>query len=99
MIALLKTAHFSNPPVFVLKIAVSALKIDSEKSTGCDGITVKLLKAALPHIVGTLTTTQVRSRGDDFTSFAIIVCPISTARTEDRARSLIPQARRVKNLL
>ena len=99
MIALLKIAHFSNPHVVVLKIAVSALKIDRKKSTGCDGITVKLLKAALLHIVGTLTTTQVRSGVDDFTSFAIIVCLISHARTEDRARSLIPQERRVKNLL
>lgn len=95
--------HFSNLPVFALEIAVSALKIDSKKSTGFDGddISDRLLKAALPHIVGTLTTTQVRSEGGDFTSFAIIVCPISHARTEDRARSLIPQAfwRRVRRML
>ena len=46
---------FSIPPLYVLEVGIAISKIDNKKSTGCDGISVKLLKIALPCIVRTPT--------------------------------------------
>ena len=46
---------FSIPPISVFEVGISILKLDNKKSTGCDGISVKLLKIALPYIAETLT--------------------------------------------
>ena len=46
---------FSIPPISVFKVGISISKLDNNKSTGCDGISVKLLKIALPYIAETLT--------------------------------------------
>ena len=46
---------FSIPPISVFEVGISILKMDNKKSTGCDGISVKLLKIALPYIAETLT--------------------------------------------
>ena len=46
---------FSIPPISVFKVGISISKLDNKKSTGCDGISVKLLKIALPYIAETLT--------------------------------------------
>ena len=45
---------FSISPVFVFGVATFVSKMDKKKSTGCDGISVKLLKIALPYIAETL---------------------------------------------
>ena len=46
---------FSIPSISVFEVGISILKLDNKKSTGCDGISVKLLKIALPYIAETLT--------------------------------------------
>ena len=46
---------FLIPPISVFEVGISILKLDNKKSTGCDGISVKLLKIALPYIAETLT--------------------------------------------
>ena len=46
---------FSIPPISVFEVGISISKLDNKKSTGCDGISVKLLKTALPYIAETLT--------------------------------------------
>ena len=46
---------FSSPPLSVFEVGISISKLDNKKSTGCDGISVKLLKIALPYIAETLT--------------------------------------------
>ena len=46
---------FSISPEFVFGVAAFVSKMDKKKSTGCDGISVKLLKIALPYIAETLT--------------------------------------------
>ena len=46
---------FSIPPISVFEVGISILKLDNKKSTGWDGISVKLLKIALPYIAETLT--------------------------------------------
>ena len=45
----------SIPPISVFEVGISISKLDNKKSTGCDGISVKLLKIALPYIAETLT--------------------------------------------
>ena len=50
-----QNATFSVSPVFVFGVAMFVSKMDTKKSTGCDGISVKLLKIALPYIAETLT--------------------------------------------
>ena len=45
---------FSIPPISVFEVGISISKMDNKKSTGCDGISVKLLKIALPYIAETL---------------------------------------------
>ena len=46
---------FSIPPISASKVGIYISKLGNKKSTGCDGISVKLLKTALPHIAETLT--------------------------------------------
>ena len=46
---------FSIPPIFVFEVGISVSKMDNKKSTGCDGICVKLLKIAFPYIAESLT--------------------------------------------
>ena len=46
---------FSIPLISVFKVAIYISQLDNKKSTACDGISVKLLKIALPHIAETLT--------------------------------------------
>ena len=46
---------FSIPPITVFEVGISISKMDNKKSTGCDGISVKLLKIALLYIAETLT--------------------------------------------
>ena len=46
---------FSIPPLYVLEVGIAISKIENKKSTGCDGISVKLLKIALPYTLGKLT--------------------------------------------
>ena len=50
-----QNATFTIPPISVLEIGISVSKMDNKKSTGCDGISVKLQKIALPYIAETLT--------------------------------------------
>ena len=45
---------FSIPPISVFEVGIFISKLDNKKSTGCDGISVKLLKNALPYIAETL---------------------------------------------
>ena len=46
---------FSVPPISVFEVGISISKMDHKKSTGCDGISVKLLNIALPYIAETRT--------------------------------------------
>ena len=48
---------FSIPPISASKVGIYISKLGNKKSAGCDGISVKLLKTALPHIAETLTYT------------------------------------------
>ena len=50
-----QNATFSVPPIFVFETGISISKIDNKKSTRRDGISVKLLKIALPYIAEMLT--------------------------------------------
>ena len=46
-----RTSHnatFSIPPISVFETGIYISKMDNKKSTGCDGISVKFLKIALP---------------------------------------------------
>ena len=46
---------FSISPLSALDVEIAISKMDNKNSTGCDGISVKLLKIALPCIVRTPT--------------------------------------------
>ena len=46
---------FSIPPIPVFEVGISISTLDNKKSTGCDGISGKLLKIAFPYIGETLT--------------------------------------------
>ena len=46
---------FSVPPISVFEVGMSISKLDNKTSTGCDCISVKLLKIAFPYIAETLT--------------------------------------------
>ena len=46
---------FSIPPISVFEVEISISKLDNKKFTGCDGISVKLIKIALLYIAETLT--------------------------------------------
>ena len=55
MIRIFQNTIFSIPPISVFEVGISISKLDNKKSTGCYGISVKLLKIALPYIAETLT--------------------------------------------
>ena len=44
-----QNATFSIPPISVFEIGIYISKMDNKKSTGCDGISVKLLKTSFMH--------------------------------------------------
>ena len=46
---------FSISPIFVFEVGISISNMDNKKSTGCSGISFKLLKTDLPYIAGILT--------------------------------------------
>ena len=50
-----QNATVSIPTTSVFEVGISISKMDNKKSAGCDGISVKLLKIALPYTAETLT--------------------------------------------
>ena len=50
-----QNATVSIPTISVFEVGISISKMDNKKSTGCDGISIKLFKIALPYTAETLT--------------------------------------------